>query len=419
VSDAPVLSVAGLGKAFRSYANETSRVLSWFGVKSGRFSEHWVLRDISFSLSAGGALAVVGQNGAGKSTLLKLVTGTLRGSEGAIGLKGRIAAILELGMGFDPELTGRQNVLQAGGLLGHSKADLQAKMPEIEAFAEIGDYIDQPVRVYSSGMQMRVAFALATAFRPDILIVDEALSVGDAYFQQKCFERIRAFRAAGTAFIFVSHDRSAILGLCDRAILLEGGRMLKDGPPDEVMDYYNAMIGSAGGAGTITTETRPDGRVSTRSGTFEATVGEVTLRDAAGQPVEIARVGADVRLTACIDIHEPVERLVFGYAIKNRMGQTLFGINTHYTGQQMTQLAAGERVDIDIAFPLNLAPGDYSVSTSLSESEHHVARNFEWRDLAATFSVVFAGEQRFDGLTFMPPAISITRDGLHNPAETS
>ncbi|WP_245409870.1 ABC transporter ATP-binding protein [Pararhizobium haloflavum] len=407
----PVLRVDRLGKAFKSYSHELGRVLSWFSARYGQYEEKWILRDISFAIEPGQSLAIIGQNGAGKSTLLKMITGTLRASEGQVHLKGQIAAILELGMGFNPDLTGRQNVFQAGGLLGHSHHALEGKMDEIEAFAEIGSYFDQPMRVYSSGMQMRVAFALATAFRPDILIVDEALSVGDAYFQQKCFDRVERFREAGTAFILVSHDRAAILNLCERAILLDRGRIAKDGAPDEIMDYYNAMIGTQSD-GDISTEL-VRGRVATRSGTYEATVEAIALHDAEGHPIEVASVGSQMQIRATIAVHAPVQRLVFGYAIKNRMGQTLFGINTHYTDQELENLSAGDRVDVTVSFPLNIAAGDYSITTSLSEKENHVSKNYEWCDLAATFSVVNTARQVFDGLAFIPPTIEVT----HRPAD--
>ena len=236
------LHVQGLGKAYRQYGSELRRVLSWFSVPVTAQSEQWVLRDISFSVGPGEAVGIIGQNGAGKSTLLKLITGTARPTEGSVHLQGRIAAILELGMGFNPDLTGRQNAYHAAGLMGFSHDDIDRVIAEIENFAEIGDYFDQPTRTYSSGMQMRVAFAVATAIRPDLLIVDEALSVGDAYFQHKSFDRIREFQKQGTSLLLVSHDKGAIQSICNRAILLEKGRVLRDGPPEEVTDLYNALI---------------------------------------------------------------------------------------------------------------------------------------------------------------------------------
>src|SRR5205085_1659835 len=208
-----------------------SRLAEWMIPGRPRHKLKWVLRDVSFSVKPGEAVGLIGINGAGKSTLLKLITGTTQPTTGGVHMEGRVAALLELGMGFHPDFTGRQNVFMAGQLLGMTVDEIARLMPEIEAFAEIGDYMDQPVRVYSSGMQMRVAFSVATARRPDILIVDEALSVGDAYFQHKSFARIRSFREMGTTLLFVSHDKSAIQALCDEAILLHGGRIAIQGDP--------------------------------------------------------------------------------------------------------------------------------------------------------------------------------------------
>ena len=236
------LRVQNLGKSYRQWGSEWRRVASWFLPFIHPREEHWVLKDVRFSVGPGEAVGIVGQNGAGKSTLLKLITGTTNPTQGQVKLRGSVAAILELGMGFNPDLTGRENAYHAAGLMGHSQAKIKEAMPDIEAFAEVGEYFDQPVRTYSSGMQMRVTFSVATAFRPDLLIVDEALSVGDSYFQHKSFDRIREFQSQGCSLLIVSHDRSAVQALCDRAILLEKGCMIKDGNPEEVMDFYNALI---------------------------------------------------------------------------------------------------------------------------------------------------------------------------------
>jgi lipopolysaccharide transport system ATP-binding protein len=237
------IQVSGLGKAYKSYPNQWSRLAEWvLPSHKSKHQLHWVLKDVAFHLRAGEAVGIVGANGAGKSTLLKLLTGTTRPTAGRISISGRVAALLELGMGFHPDFTGRQNAMMGGQLLGLSVEEILKLMPDIEAFAEIGEYIDQPVRTYSSGMQMRLAFSVATARRPDILIVDEALSVGDSYFQHKSFERIREFRRGGTTLLIVSHDRTAIQTICDRAILLEGGLLVKEGLPVDVLDYYNALM---------------------------------------------------------------------------------------------------------------------------------------------------------------------------------
>jgi lipopolysaccharide transport system ATP-binding protein len=323
----PVLQVSNLGKAYRQYHSELNRVASWFGLPTKPASEHWVLRGISFTVASGEAVGIVGQNGAGKSTLLKLITGTQRPSQGNISINGRVAAILELGMGFNPEFTGRQNAYHAAGLMGFQHSDIKGIMPEIEEFAEIGEYFDQPVNTYSSGMQMRAAFAVVTAFRPEILIVDEALSVGDTYFQHKSFSRIREFQKQGTTLLIVSHDPGAIQSLCDRAILLEAGMVIKDGNPEGVMDYYNAMIADKENS-KIELKTLEGGKIQTVSGTGEAQVAFIGLFNTEDELIEFVNVGELVTLKVKVQVNQNLPALVLGYMIKDRLGQTMYGTNT-------------------------------------------------------------------------------------------
>jgi lipopolysaccharide transport system ATP-binding protein len=233
------ITVTNLGKAYKKYPNRRARLLDWLlPMEKPSYELHWVLKDINFVVNPGEAVGIIGMNGAGKSTLLKMITGTTQPTCGSVHIQGRMAALLELGMGFHPDFTGRQNAFMAGQLLGLTSEEITALMPEIEAFAEIGEYIDQPVRVYSSGMQVRLAFAVATAKRPDILIVDEALSVGDAYFQSKCFERINAFKKDGTTLLIVSHAVGEIVKHCSRALLIKEGRILLDSSAREVTNKY-------------------------------------------------------------------------------------------------------------------------------------------------------------------------------------
>jgi lipopolysaccharide transport system ATP-binding protein len=275
------IQVANLGKAYKQYPNRWSRLVEWLSPFGGvRHGLHWVLQDLNFTVNAGEAVGIVGMNGAGKSTLLKMITGTTQPTSGSVQVQGRIAALLELGMGFDPDFTGRQNAVMAGQLLGMTADEVKALMPQIQEFAEIGDYIDQPVRVYSSGMQMRLAFSVATVQRPDILIIDEALSVGDNYFQHKSFERIRAYSKLGTTLLIVSHDKGAVQGICDRAILLNAGQIALQGDPEAVMDYYNAMLAERGGA-TVQQTVSDDGKTQTVSGTGEARIAAAQLCDEA------------------------------------------------------------------------------------------------------------------------------------------
>jgi lipopolysaccharide transport system ATP-binding protein len=401
--------VSGLGKAYKQYPTRWSRlsewVLPWLGA---RHKLKWVLQDVSFEVSPGEAVGLIGINGAGKSTLLKLITGTTTPTTGSVWMEGRVAALLELGMGFHPDFTGRQNVYMAGQLLGMGVDEISALMPQIEAFAEIGDYMDQPVRVYSSGMQMRVAFSVATARRPDILIVDEALSVGDAYFQHKSFDRIRKFREQGTTLLLVSHDKQAIQSVCDRAILLDGGKLAKQGNPEEIMDYYNALIAERENA-TVQLKETEDGKVQTISGTGEATVSSIALLDENGQPVEVVDVGAPVTLQVKVQTRAPIPRMVLGYMIKDRLGQPMYGTNTHLKDLPLEDVAAGEEVVYRFAFPMNLGPGTYSVATAIVSTETHLVNNYEWRDLALVFTVINMRRAHFEGSAWLDPAIEIER----------
>ena len=402
------LRVDRLGKSYRQWRSEWLRVASWFVPTIQPYEEHWVLKDVSFSLGRGEAVGIVGQNGAGKSTLLKLITGTTRASQGEVHMSGRVSAILELGMGFNPDLTGRQNAYHSAGLMGYNKDEVDQAMPAIEAFAEIGEYFDQPLRTYSSGMQVRVTFSVATAFRPDLLIVDEALSVGDSYFQHKSFDRIREFQDQGCSLLIVSHDRAAVQALCSRAILLDKGRVIKDGGPEEVMDFYNALIAEKENQKHETVR-HASGKMQTVSGSRQAVLDSVQLVNALGQACEFVGVGDAVHLVVRAKVNADLAQLVLGYAIKDRLGQTIFGTNTWHTGQVVTQPRAGETIEYRIAFAMNLGPGSYSIAVALHADATHLSENYEWRDLACVFNVANVDKSDFVGTTWMTPRIEVKR----------
>ena len=382
------ITVTNLGKAYKQYPTRWSRLAEWVSPSHRpRHSLKWVLQDVSFTVNAGEAVGIIGINGAGKSTLLKMITGTTQPTTGGVYITGRVAALLELGMGFHADFTGRQNAFMAGQLLGYSVEEIARLMPEIEAFSEIGEYIDHPVRVYSSGMQMRLAFSVATAHRPDVLIIDEALSVGDAYFQHKSFDRIREFRKQGTTLLIVSHDKTAIQSICDRAILLDGGSLAKEGLPEEIMDYYNAMIAVRENT-QVEQKIAEDGRVQTVSGTGEASFISVMLLNERGNPVEIIETGDNVCLRVKVKINAPIPVLILGYLIKDRLGQPIYGSNTYHTKMPLHDLKQHDTVEYSIAFPANLGPGSYSVAVALTSSDTHFGNNYEWHDLALLFTVV-------------------------------
>ena len=239
----PAVVVADLGKTYQIFETPQDRLKQiLFGKWRKYYREFTALENVSFQVERGETLGIVGRNGSGKSTLLQLIVGTLSPSSGSVQLGGRVAALLELGAGFNPDFTGRENVYLNGGILGLSRAEIDARFPDIEAFAEIGTFLDQPVKTYSSGMFVRLAFAVAINVEPEILVVDEALAVGDEAFQRKCFARIQAFRKAGGTLLFVSHSAGAVVELCDRAICLDQGEVLCSGSPKQVVALYHKLI---------------------------------------------------------------------------------------------------------------------------------------------------------------------------------
>jgi lipopolysaccharide transport system ATP-binding protein len=404
-----VAVIDAVGKCYATYKSHLQRFARWFGVPVRARSEHWAVRDVSFELRRGECVAIIGQNGAGKSTLLKMITGTVRPTEGATRMSGRVNALLELGLGFNPEFTGRENVRIAGGLMGLSSARITELMPQIEAFAEIGEFMDQPLRVYSSGMQARLAFSLATAERPDLLIVDEILSVGDSYFSHKSFDRIRSFRDQGTSILFVTHGMADVRTLCDRVILLDRGRVLKDGAPDEVVDYYNALI-AAKEAAKLSVEQRRQrgGWLHTRSGSGAARIAGVTLTDAAsGEDVALARVGQRLRLRASIECRIALPRLVVGFMLRDRLGHVIWGTNTWHTQQALQDLKIGQRVQVELEFENTLGPGSYAFSMALHSSDSHVDANYEWQDNLLAFDVVNADRPQFIGSSWIDTKIAV------------
>ncbi|WDM24514.1 ABC transporter ATP-binding protein [Paenibacillus polymyxa] len=389
-----------IGKKYKIFKSPSSRVAEWvFGKKNHR--EKWVLKDLSFEVNEGESLGIIGHNGAGKSTLLKILTGVLEPSVGSFTTTGRISALLELGMGFHPDFTGLQNIRMSLQLTGIDNDTIDKLIPEVEAFAEIGDYIYQPMRTYSSGMSVRLAFATATAIRPDILIVDEALSVGDAYFQHKCFDRIRKFREDGTTLLFVSHDPGAIINLCDRAILIDNGEIAQEGTPESVLDYYNAVIALREVEYSISQSVGEDNRVNIRSGSKEAKITKVELFDNRNQPIHAIQVGEQFRLRVRFESGIDLINPTIGFVIKDRLGNPIFGTNTYQLGVKSGELNAGDEVTASFSSFANIGTGTYSVSAAIHDGLTHVEKNYDWWDHALTFQVVKGAEPSFDGTTYL------------------
>lgn len=384
-----LVSVEGVSKSYRSYASQWNRFAGWLG-GSGGYTDHWVLRDASFKIDHGESVGILGRNGAGKSTLLKMIVGTLEPTEGSILVNGRITAILELGMGFNQEFTARDNVLHSCGLMGYSREDILASMPTIEEFAGIGEYFDQPMRLYSSGMQVRVAFAAATAFRPDVLIIDEALSVGDLSFQAKCFERIAQLKATGTSLLYVSHAVAEVARHCQRCIYIRDHRIAMDGPARDVANaYLDDLFGAARtkpeASGAIAKEAasnefntdavdRFQERPCYRSEEYRWGEGGVRIIDyriaCGGQEFPpLMGSGDTCTISFKVIFDRVVERPVFGLLIKSHDGVFLYGTNSRLSesDEKASLYEAGSSVVVSFEFPWQFNTGAHLISVGVSE----------------------------------------------------
>lgn len=398
--------VDNISKAYYPKRSRGEILKSWFlpFVKADK-KPKWAVKNISFKVQKGESVGIVGMNGAGKSTLLKIITGVTAPTAGSVHYNGRVVALLELGMGLHQEFSGRDNIMFAGQLIGISPDELRHLHDEIISFSELGDFIDEPVRTYSSGMQMRLAFSIATAVRPDVLIVDEALSVGDTYFQQKSFARIRRFKEQGTTLLFVSHDKTAVLTLCDRAVLLNKGEIVLNDEPSVVMDYYNSLIAQRQEALHDIEQINRQDRIKTVSGNRDVFFHKIFLANNDNEPIEYVKVGERIKIIADIESKIDTDDLVFGILIKERTGVDVYGINTFLCGESLS-MGKGEQKRLEAVFDANIGPGIYSVSVALHTGRNHLQDNFHWIDLAITFSVVNVGKNDFIGVTYLEPSFS-------------
>lgn len=344
--------------------------------------EVWVLRNISFQVRPGEMVGIVGSNGSGKSTLLKIVAGILGPTRGRVRADGRMVALLELGAGFHPEYTGKENVFLNAGLLGMTRRRVQGLYDEIVEYSGLRDYMAMPVKHYSSGMFMRLAFAVAVHVDPDILVLDEVLSVGDAGFQTKCFERIREIKRGQKAILLVSHDLGAVQELCDRVVWLDQGVVREIGPAHDVVPSY--AVTSIGAEGRTTEKSAPEGR---RYGTFELEVAKVDLLNGKGEPVEALWSGEDAILRVRYQVHERVEAPIFGIIMytDEENPQLTYDTNTMWRGIDMGVLEPGYDVEVEYRFRCTLPAGRHYVTVAAA---HTNAREFyDWIDRGIAFEV--------------------------------
>lgn len=427
------LRVEGVAKQYRIYERPSDRLVE--SLTRGRVKRHrefWALRDVSFEVEKGTTTGIVGPNGSGKSTLLQIVTGTLEPTHGRVLVEGRVAALLELGAGFNPEFTGLENVYMNAALMGFSRRETNGRLKEIERFAEIGDFLHQPVKTYSSGMYVRLAFAIAVNTDPDVLVVDEALSVGDTIFQHRCVRRIREMQEAGTTILFVSHESTLVRALCSRAIFLNAGRMLADGEPMDVLNRYQRLImareeaydeGAAPDTANAQDESAAD-RTSTtaavgrapltytyRHGNRDAEIVSAELVNARGEQVELVDSGDAVVVRMKILFHRDVAHPVCGFMIRNRHGINVYGTNTEQRGLALGAARAGEVIEAEFAFDCWLGQEHYFVSVA-AHSPEGVA--FDWMDGVIFFRVACPVEM--EGLANLNARASARR--VNGSAET-
>lgn len=393
----PVVSLRQVSKKYRIYRRPSHKFLELFLGKRRRLHrEFWALREIDLDVAAGTTLGIVGRNGSGKSTLLQLVAGIHRQTRGDLWVRGTVSALLELGSGFNPEFTGRENMLMAGAVMGFTKRQMEERQEDILEFARIGEFVDQPVKVYSTGMFMRLAFSVAVHVDPDILLVDEALAVGDLIFQHRCIQRIRHLRSLGKTILFVSHDLQAVTQFCDRAILLEKGRMLEDGSPERVVQRYQALVAAreAGREGERLqwSGTGRDDRlqivrtvphVHNRYGDGGARIMGVLLHSSEGRVLNQAQIGEEVHLLISARILKDLETPIVGFTVRDRMGVEITSSNTSYAGLDLPPARTGEVLTVDFRIRIpELRPGSYSISIAVARGniwEHTIE---DWIDNA-------------------------------------
>ena len=435
-SNSVVLSLEDVGKCYQTYSQPRDRLKQFvfpslqriLGLPSRQYArDFWALRHISFEIVKGEAVGIVGKNGSGKSTLLQVITGVLTPTEGRIETRGRIAALLELGSGFNPEFTGRENIFLNGALLGFNQAEIGALFDDIAGFADIGEFIDQPVKTYSSGMFVRLAFAVQVQVEPEILIVDEALAVGDALFQKRCYQRLERFLSNGGTLLFVSHDQEAVRTLTRRAVLLEGGHCRAIGQSSEIVLEYRRRLhddemryaGTGKPVPTKVTASRAAGAPKaelaedkTSYGDFDAFIKQVELF-VNGEPSKgTVHPDDDVRVSVTYHFLKPLTHLSFGIRLRNREGVKVYSGSTLASdlldiqkdpasnGVWHQAFQAGEELVVDMRFRCLLGEGFYEVQVFVCEEAMLMPgyqRMLHWQDESAFFTVAMDRLKRWYG----------------------
>jgi lipopolysaccharide transport system ATP-binding protein len=424
------ISLTNVSKCYKRYARPVDRLKEILLPGKSRAEQFWALQDINLEIPKGQTVGIVGRNGSGKSTLLQIIAGTLTPTTGEIKVKGRVSALLELGSGFNLEFTGRQNVFFNGRLLGLTQKEIEDKFDEIAGFADIGDFIDQPVKTYSSGMFVRLAFAVAVNVNPEVLIVDEALAVGDVVFQHRCIRRMRALMDSGVTTLFVSHDSGAIKTLCNSAVMIDRGRLYASGSPNDVIIKYMKLVTETelGIASEEVAQTNTEAQENsdrqqtvhqssmvrvkpTRRGNRKALIEKIKLLDRFGEDAgEIPIFGFNEQVTLLVDVqvYEPLQGCIVGFYICDKNGNELIGSNTLEENYPIGKLEPGNRLQITFKFKMPLRPGSYSLT--VAGSENYTAMTFDWLDNAMVFQVLPPDTgKRIHSLVEIPMDVQVTQ----------
>ena len=422
----PVIEFRGVSKSYPIYAAPSARLKELACLNRKSFHRDFLaLRDVTFQVERGETFCIVGENGSGKSTLLQMVAGILHATSGDVKVRGRVAALLELGSGFNPEFTGRDNVYVNAAILGLSRREIDAKFRQIEEFAEIGDFIDQPVKTYSSGMSVRLAFAVAIHVDPEILLVDEALSVGDIYFRQRCMRKVHEMRAGGVTILFVSHSMSEVKSIGDRAMWLENGHVKDLGRADDVVTHYMAAMVEKDNAYLTTlhhkiektprapirapevVETIPN--VDHRFGDGRAEVIGIAILNPAGEPIYILEPSSDIVVRISVRAHEDIPSPIVGFIMRNHMGLDFAGTNTAREAFDFPPMAAGDvcTVDFHVQLP-ELYPSSFSFSPAIADGMLHSYKTSDWVDNAIVLQMGPA-EGEIYGHVHLPCRVELNR----------
>ena len=443
------ISLEGVTKRYRIYPSPKDRlyeVLS-LGRRSGGGHDFFALKDIDLKIEQGSSVGLLGRNGAGKSTLLRIVSGVLQPSSGAVQVEGRIAALLQLGAGFNPEFTGRENAMLNGLFLGIDRHEMIRRFDEIEAFADLGEFMDQPVKSYSSGMRARLGFAVAVNVEPEVLLVDETLSVGDGVFKHMGISKMRELRDSGTTIMFVSHSTSMVKSFCDKGALLHKGNLIAHGDVGEVTDLYQALLSSAasgrgaadefsedpsaselgeaaaGEPGTpefeedIALEKRP---ASVRRGTGEAKIRNVEILDARGERTELVSPESPMTVRVHIEYEKDVETSVVGISLRNRTGIDVLATDNRTEGAPVKNRRAGDRTIVDFTFKAEVRHGPYSIAAYLTPGAGN-RTPMDRIDVAAAFEVDRPDSRtKYTGMVHLPTEVKVFEpERAHRPEQSS